>query len=83
MRATAALGDAQVTHAQLLHADIERFLTRPFSPAKPMAVPTVPPGAPIGGASAAFLSRDEVWCGVSSPSRQTFFEPLVGRRPER
>ena len=32
-----------------LSADIDRFLKRPADPARPMALPIPPPGAPIGG----------------------------------
>ena len=35
-------------HRRLLAADITRFLERPFEPARPIALPSPPPGAPIG-----------------------------------
>jgi hypothetical protein len=35
-------------HAALLHADITRFLERPFEPTIRFAPPPMPPGAPIG-----------------------------------
>lgn len=57
-------------HAQLLAADIQRFLDRPFEPARPAAPPDVPPGAPIG-------MLDVDWCGYASPDRDAFFPPLV------
>jgi hypothetical protein len=41
--------EADVAQANLLSADITRFLTRPANPvATRFAAPTAPPGAPIG-----------------------------------
>ncbi len=72
--ATAA--DAQLAHAQLLQADIARFLSRPFPPAKPATAPTAPPGAPIG--AAAWGAVDDEWCAMPAADRPAaFFGPLV------
>jgi hypothetical protein len=48
---------AEAAHAQLIAADIKRFLERPMEPAKPITAPEIPPGAPIG-------SLEEDWCGM-------------------
>ena len=69
-RAQAFTG-TDTANAQLIAADIKRFLERPMEPARPMAAPVIPPGAPIG-------SLEEEWCGLAAPhSRQAFFPPLV------
>ena len=57
-------------HAQLVAADIKRFLERPMEPARPITPPEIPPGAPIG-------AMEEEWCGLPSPSRPSFYPPLV------
>ncbi len=57
-------------HAQLIAADIKRFLERPMEPARPIALPEVPPGAPIG-------SAEEDWCGMADAARPAFYPPLV------
>jgi hypothetical protein len=62
---------ADAAHAQLIAADIKRFLERPMEPVKPIASPEIPPGAPIG-------SFDEDWCGMEMRGgRSSFFPPLV------
>jgi hypothetical protein len=62
---------ADAAHAQLIAADIKRFLERPMEPAKPLAAQDVPPGAPIG-------SLEEDWCGMDARGgRNAFFPPLV------
>jgi hypothetical protein len=68
-RVQAAPADA---NAQLIAADITRFLDRPMEPVKPFAAPEVPPGAPIG-------SLEEEWCSAaaSEARRGTFFPPLL------
>jgi hypothetical protein len=48
LKGAAAKGDGDQAQAQLLAADIKRFLERPAEPAKLMAPPEAPPGAPIG-----------------------------------
>jgi len=63
--------DAEGAHAQLVAADIKRFLERPMEPAKPIAAPEIPPGAPIG-------MMDEDWCGYADARPNGFFPPLVG-----
>ncbi|HSK08650.1 MAG TPA: zinc-dependent metalloprotease [Vicinamibacterales bacterium] len=40
--------EEDLAHRALLAADITRFLDRPFEPARPIALPAPPPGAPIG-----------------------------------
>jgi hypothetical protein len=71
-----ALTDAQAAHAQLVQADIARFLARPFPPARPSTAPRVPPGAPIGSAS--WGSVDDDWCAMSPAGRPAaFFAPLI------
>jgi hypothetical protein len=75
LKAAPATSDAQVAHAQLVQADIARFLTRPYPQAKPAAAPTVPPGAPIGSV---WGSADERWCGLTpGRDRAPFFAPLI------
>ena len=49
---------AAAAHYVLLAADISRFLDRPFEPAKPVAIPAPPPGAPIG-------DPDQWWFGAN------------------
>mgnify|MGYP003351587931 FL=1 len=45
----ATLAQAERAHAQLLAADIQRFLDKPTDPAtRILATPPAPPGAPIG-----------------------------------
>ena len=65
-----AASSPDAAHAQLIAADIKRFLERPLEPAKPIAPPEVPPGAPIG-------MLDEDWCGYADVRRDGFFPPLV------
>jgi hypothetical protein len=57
-------------HAQLIAADIKRFLERPMEPARPIAAPEVPPGAPIG-------SLEDDGCSVGSRHHAGFFPPLI------
>jgi hypothetical protein len=78
--ATAA--DAQIAHAQLLQADIARFLDRPHPAARPGTTPTVPPGAPIGAPTAASAGRawgsaEDGWCSVETGAPPPFFAPLI------
>jgi hypothetical protein len=69
-RAQAFTG-ADTANAQLIAADIKRFLDRPMEPARPLAAPEIPPGAPIG-------SFEEDWCGMADrDGRHAFFAPLV------
>ncbi len=56
-RPTAALVNAgDVASQQLLAADIARFLARPSEPARRIAAPGTPPGAPIGDMGMDFLA---------------------------
>jgi hypothetical protein len=66
----ATAGD--IANARLIADDIARFLDRPMEPAKPLPLPAIPPGAPIG-------SAEEDWCGPASGEmrRDSFFPPLV------
>jgi len=80
LRSLTGLSDAHAAHAQLIVADINRFITRPLLPMGPATAPNVPPGAPIGASGASFLSPDEDWCGVSAPGRQSFFPPFFTDR---
>ena len=75
-RAQAMLGPDEA-HGRLIAADITRFIDRPFQPSAPIAMPEVPPGAPIGAVDLQWLAADEEWCG-QSPSRPTkgFFPSL-------
>jgi hypothetical protein len=57
-----AAGTASAAHASLLAADIKRFLDRPSAPASRMAVPSAPPGAPIGEPAMDWLRRIEPFC---------------------
>ena len=49
-------------HAQLIAADIKRFLERPAQPAAPINIPDAPPGAPIGQPAMEWLRRMEPAC---------------------
>ena len=49
-------------HAQLLAADIKRFLERPSAPIPGMEIPSAPPGAPIGEPAMDWLRRTETVC---------------------
>jgi hypothetical protein len=55
-------------HGSLLAADIKRFLERPAPPATGTALPSAPPGAPIGEPAMDWLRRIEPVCsaGVGS-----------------
>lgn len=68
-RAEAFTG-ADTANAQLIAADIKRFLDRPMEPDRPIAPPVLPPGAPIG-------SLEEDWCGMAERGGQAFYPPLV------
>jgi hypothetical protein len=37
-----------IAHRNLLRADVQRFLDRPYVDAPPVTAPNAPPGAPIG-----------------------------------
>jgi hypothetical protein len=77
-RAGGASGDdISAAHAQLIAADIKRFLERPMEPARPMAAPEPPPGAPIGTIGPDWLSMDESGCGDPVTPRSSFFPPLI------
>jgi hypothetical protein len=77
LKAAPAATDAQAAHGQLIQADIARFLDRPYPQAKPATAPTVPPGAPIGGA---WGSLDDGWCSLTPDvDRAPFFPPLLPR----
>ena len=77
-RAGGASGeDIAAAHAQLIAADIKRFLERPMEPMRPMAAPVAPPGAPIGTVGPEWLSRDEAWCAEAPAGRPAFYPPLV------
>ncbi|MCA1652106.1 MAG: zinc-dependent metalloprotease, partial [Acidobacteria bacterium] len=49
-------------HAQLLAADIKRFLERPSAPIPRMEIPSAPPGAPIGEPAMDWLRWTEIEC---------------------
>ena len=70
-RAQAFTG-TDTANAQLIAADIKRFLERPMEAARPIPAPDVPPGAPIG-------SLEEDWCSVpaNTSGGSRFFPPLV------
>jgi hypothetical protein len=59
---TAAGSSPAAAHALLLAADIKRFLDRPATPATPIAIPTAPPGAPIGDPGMDWLRLREPAC---------------------
>jgi hypothetical protein len=63
-------GGVANAHAQLIAADIKRFLERPMEPVRPIPLPEAPPGAPIG-------SLEEDWCGMASRARSSFYPPLL------
>ena len=71
-RAGAASGDdISAAHAQLIAADIRRFLERPMEPVRPMAAPAAPPGAPIGTVGPEWL------CGEAPAAGPPFYPPLL------
>ena len=72
---TQTLTGADTATARLIAADIKRFLERPIEPARPIAPPEIPPGAPIG-------SAEEEWCGIADAEsrRDAFFPPLFHNR---
>jgi hypothetical protein len=47
---------SETASLQLVASDIQRFLARPSEPARPVAAPGTPPGAPIGDPGMDFLS---------------------------
>ena len=51
-------------HGALLAADITRFLERPAAPAARTALPSAPPGAPIGEPAMDWLQRLEPVCSL-------------------
>lgn len=57
-------GTPATAHGALLASDIKRFLDRPAAPATPIAIPTAPPGAPIGEPAMDWLRRFEPMCSV-------------------
>jgi len=57
-------------HHRLLVADITRFLERPFEPAKPVAIPAAPPGAPIG-------DPDQWWLDASPAAGSAWWRWLT------
>jgi hypothetical protein len=59
-----AADPAAAAHQQLLATDIRRFLDRPAGPATRTAIPTAPPGAPIGDPAMDWLRRMEPPCSV-------------------
>jgi hypothetical protein len=67
---TRTQGGVGNAHAQLVAADIKRFLERPMEPTRPIAPPEAPPGAPIG-------AMEEDWCGLATPARAAFYPPIV------
>jgi len=52
----ATLNPSDVASQQLIAADIARFLARPSEPARRIAAPGTPPGAPIGDSGLDFLA---------------------------
>jgi hypothetical protein len=55
MLAASATTGAERASRQLLFDDIKRFLDRPYTELRPMAIPTPPPGAPIGDSGMDYL----------------------------
>lgn len=78
MRAVVNADEARYAHAQLLAADINRFITRPGAAVNPPPPPRVPPGAPIG-AKATALGADLDWCTTGTGRAEPFFLPLFAR----
>jgi hypothetical protein len=48
LKASPSASEAETAHQALLARDVRRFLERPAAPYAPLAVPEIPPGAPIG-----------------------------------
>jgi hypothetical protein len=71
---------ADRAHAQLIAADVKRFLERPMEPLRPIPHPDTPPGAPIGSGGAGWLAQEEVWCSQAA-SRLRRFYPSLFRSP--
>ena len=78
-RALAGIGErsraagADSAHHALLAADIRRFLERPFEPAKPIASPAPPPGAPIG-------DPGQWWLDASPAAGTSWWEWVIRER---
>jgi hypothetical protein len=53
---------ASEAHAQMLAGDIQRFLDRPGGVVTDRAVPSAPPGSPIGEPALDWLGQMEPWC---------------------
>jgi hypothetical protein len=58
-------------HAELLAADIKRFLDRPAPPAQVIQTPQAPPGAPIGEPAMDWLRRLEPFCTIGTNAPKT------------
>jgi hypothetical protein len=56
-------------HAELLAADIKRFLDRPAPPMQTIQTPQAPPGAPIGEPAMDWLGRLEPLCTIGLEDR--------------
>jgi hypothetical protein len=80
LRAVMNADEAQYAHAQLLVADINRFITRPLEAVNLPVALRVPPGAPIG-ASGTALGADSDWCTTETARTETFFAPLFTQSP--
>ena len=59
--------EARRAHARLLSLDITRFLDRPAAPVTPRAIPSAPPGAPIGEPALRWIERLEPPCSHWRP----------------
>ena len=64
-RVPAVRTPADAASRQLIAADIKRFLARPSEPARRVAAPGTPPGAPIGDSGMDFLAGVFGECVVS------------------
>jgi len=61
----APAGRLEAAHEALLAQDIRRFLARPSAPALTPAVPTIPPGPPIGEPALDYLWPLEPFCSLA------------------
>ena len=57
-------------HAQMLASDIQRFLDRPGQVVSDRALPSPPPGAPIGEPAMDWLGLSEQWCSWADEGRE-------------
>src|SRR5690606_11618914 len=73
--------EADAAHHALLVADVRRFLDRPASPYTPLAVPEIPPGAPIGEPALDWIGADGLDTWLATPSSSAALDRFLGIGP--